>query len=138
MIHRGDWVPLLPVRVRTVVVGVLPVEPLVRGLDYLLPGGLPASYSVVERAMPAWCWGVLCLLAAALIAAGYIGKWPRPAIWGYWLGGCTYLTMAIGAFASAIRKPWWDGIRSPCLLLVFAVAFLGMSIGYAQQSEGRQ
>lgn len=137
MIKRGDWVPLLPLKARTVVVGILPVEPLVRGIDYTLPGKLTSVYSVVEKALPSWVWGIGCIIVAVLIATGYIGKWPGPAICGYWIGGAIYTTLAVGSFASTIHQPYLDGMRSPTLLMVFAVAFFGMSIGYSWQRGGR-
>lgn len=136
MIRRGSWVPLLPRAARYAVVSIVPIEPILRGLDYALPGAETAQQlSIIERAMPMPAWGALCILAGVLALAGFLGLWRRVAITGLWIGGSTYVALAVGQWFAVLGEPWLDGIRGPGIVTIFALAQLGMALGYAQQPD---
>ena len=133
-IHRGTWVPLLPRSARMAVVTIVPLEPIVRGLDYVLPPQVVANQlSIVEQAMPLTLWGILCLTGGLLASTGFIGRWRRITITGLWIGGSTYAALAAGQWAVVSGEPWLDGVRGPAIVTLMAVAQLGMAVGYAQQ-----
>lgn len=136
MIRRGEWVPLLPKTARLPVVMAVPLEPILRGLDYMLPGEETSTQlSVVERAMPMPVWGALCLLTGLVAFAGFLGRWRRVTVAGLWIGGSVYATLAAGQWWVVWEEPWLDGIRGPAIVTLLAVAQLGMAVGYAQQPD---
>ena len=134
--RRGTWTPLLPLHARLIAAGVIPAVPLFYGIDYLLPGetdALPASYSIVEQQLPIQAWGVLHLIAALTMIAGFAGRWPRIAITGCVMSASVLSTMAVGRMAAIIDKPWWDGISGPAIVAAVATACWAMAAGYALQ-----
>ncbi|WP_367582273.1 hypothetical protein [Tsukamurella tyrosinosolvens] len=134
MIRRGTWVPLLPPHARNVVVGIVPIEPILRGVDYILPGAETApQLTLVEAAAPMPVWGTLCLLAGVLALVGFWGRWRAVCIAGMWLGAATYVTLAAGQWWEVIGHPWLDGIRGPAILTIFGAGMAGIAIGYARQ-----
>lgn len=136
MIRRGDWVPLLPQGARLGVVTAVPIEPILRGLDYVLPGVEDSQQlSFIERAMPLDAWGVLCLATGLLALAGFLGRWQRVAATGLWLGGSVYVALAVGQWIAVADQPWLDGIRGPAIVTLLAVAQLGMGAGYSLQPD---
>ncbi|MGC5027479.1 hypothetical protein ACLQ3K_22245 [Tsukamurella sp. DT100] len=136
MIRRGSWVPLLPRAARYAVVSIVPIEPILRGFDYALPGAETAQQlSIIERAMPMPAWGAMCVLAGVLALVGFLGLWRRVAIAGLWVGGSTYVALAVGQWVAVLGEPWLDGIRGPGIVTIFALAQLGMALGYAQQPD---
>lgn len=137
-IRRGDWVPLLPRSARLAVVTIVPLEPIVRGLDYILPDATAGAQqlSIVEQAMPMLAWGILCLAAGLISVTGFVGRWRRVTVTGLWLGGSVYATLAAGQWAAVVGQPWLDGVRGPAIVTLLAVAQLGMALGYAQQPDG--
>lgn len=136
--HRGTWEPLLPPTSRNAVVGLVPLEPIIRGLDYLLPDGDPPSRTldVVEQAMPIQWWGVLCLLAGVIALAGFHARRRRTCITGLWLGAAVYASLAAGQWWEVLGHPWFDGIRGPTIVTIFGLAQAGIAIGYARQAPG--
>lgn len=133
---RGTWTPLLPLHARLIAAGVIPAVPLFYGIDYLLPGetdDLPASYSILEQQLPIQAWGVLHLIAALTMIAGFAGRWPRIAITGCVMSASVLSTMAVGRMAAIIDKPWWDGISGPAIVAAVATACWAMAAGYALQ-----
>ncbi|MEJ9080783.1 hypothetical protein WKY82_20405 [Gordonia malaquae] len=135
MIRRGPWVPLLPPKARFAVITIVPVILLGWGFDYVMPGETAESLSFVERAMPLWAWGVLCITAGILALTGFLGRWRRIAVVGLWLGGVTFFVLAVGQWVAVWNNPWLDGIRGPILASVVALAQLGMALGYALQPD---
>ncbi|WP_353107845.1 hypothetical protein [Gordonia sp. (in: high G+C Gram-positive bacteria)] len=136
MIRRGDWVPLLPQGARLGVVTAVPVEPILRGLDYVLPGSEDSQQlSFIERAMPLDAWGALCLATGLIALVGLVGRWRRVASTGLWLGGSVYGALALGQWIAVAGQPWLDGIRGPAIVTLLAVAQLGMGAGYALQPD---
>lgn len=136
-LRRGTWVPLLPITARIAVVILVAVEPIIRGLDYVLPDAEPPAtqLSVIENAMPITAWGVLCIAVGITSLAGFIGRWRRIAVAGLWLGGSVYAALAFGQWAAIIDLPWFDGIRGPSIVTLLALAQFGMAIGYALQPD---
>jgi hypothetical protein len=138
MIRRGTWTPLLPPASRAVAVGVVPLVLICTGADYLLPGEIPPSLTVVEAAAPLEAWGALCLLAGLLMLGGFRMRWPRITIAGGWLGGAVLLTLAVGQLVAVAAHPWWDGMRTPVITAAVGVASWSMAIGYASQLGSRE
>lgn len=136
-ITRGTWVPLLPLPARLAVVTLVTVEPMLRGIDYMLPDAEPPAtqLSVIEQAMPIGLWGVLCLIAGATALAGFLGRWRRVTVAGLWLGFATYACLALGQWAAIVDQPWFDGLRGPAIVTLLSLAQLGMAIGYALQPD---
>lgn len=134
-LRRGTWEPLLPRAARYAVVGIVPIEPVGRGYDYLTEGPAEdaASLSIVEHLLPIQAWGAVCLVAGLVGLVGLNMRWPVPAILGIFLGGCVEATLAVGQWAAVAGVPWFDGIRGPVITTIFAVAQLGMSAGYFLQ-----
>lgn len=134
--RRGRWVPLLPPTSRNAVVGLVPVEPIIRGADYVLPGGDAApQLNIVEQAAPMQVWGALCMVAGVVALAGFLGRWRPVCIAGLWLGACTYAALAVGQWAEVVGHPWLDGVRGPAIVTVFAAAQAGLALGYARQGD---
>ncbi|KXP00919.1 hypothetical protein [Tsukamurella pseudospumae] len=135
MIRRGSWVPLLPPAARYIVIGLVPLEPIGRGYDYVTPGAEnAASLSLVEELFPLSVWGVGCLVAGIVAFVGLNMRWPVPAILGLFLAGCVEATLAGGQWAAVAGVPWLDGIRGPIITSIFALAQFGMAAGYFQQA----
>ena len=133
-IQRGTWTPLLPVAIRLLVVALPPLETLLRGIDYVT-GDQPSttnSLTFVEQLLPLWAWGVLCIGSAVMILAGFAGRWPRPSIIGFAVGGSTYLSLAYGLALKTVERGG-DGFRTPTMSIVFGLVFWGMAWGYYLQ-----
>ena len=136
-LRRGTWVPLLPLPARLAVVTLVTVEPIMRGIDYILPDAEPPAtqLSVLERAMPITVWGILCLIAGLTALVGFSGRWRRITVAGLWLGGSVYVALAAGQWAAVAGHPWLDGLRGPAIVSLLALAQLGMAVGYAMQPD---
>lgn len=127
---RGTWTPQLTPAARLAATRALVAGPLAYGADYLLPGAtdaLPASYSLLEQQLPIQAWGILHLIAAAIMITGLAGQWRRITITGFFTAGAVLFTMAVGRMAAIITTPWWDGISGPvtvgaCATLCWAAA----------------
>lgn len=133
-VRRGTWVPLLPPHARNVVVGIVPIEPILRGIDYVLPGGETApQLNLIEAAAPIPVWGALCLIAGVVALVGFWGRWRTVCATGMWIGAATYLTLAVGQWVEVSGHPWWDGIRGPAIVTIFGAAMAGIALGYARQ-----
>ena len=132
-IHRGDWVPLLPERYRWPTVLLLIVTPFVGGVDFIL-GENKAAASIVEKAMPAWAWGVLLITSGTLAIAGYVGRWPKICIAGLHGNGVLYCVLAIGVGLANIDST--GGFRGPWLYVIVSAASWLSALGYADQIRG--
>ncbi|WP_412475373.1 hypothetical protein ACK8HH_17005 [Gordonia sp. LUNF6] len=119
---------------------VVPIEPILRGLDYVLPGAVPPAVqlSQVEQAMPLWLWGTLCLIAGLTALTGFLGRWRRLTVVGLWIGGSVYAALAVGQWIAVAHQPWLDGLRGPSIVTLLCLAQLGMAIGYAAQPDDRE
>ena len=113
----------------------VPIESLMRAWDYLTPSTRPPALqlSVVERMMPLPVWGALCVIVGIVALWGLVMRWPRTAIAGLRLGAATYAVFAAGQWAAVAGNPWLDGLRGPGIVTIFALAYLGLSKGYADQ-----
>lgn len=133
-IQRGRWTPLLPLTVRLMVVTLPPLETLLRGIDYVT-GDQPSttnSLTFVEQLLPLWGWGLLCIVSALCILVGFAGRWPGPAIFGFAVGGSTYLSLTYGLALKTVERGG-DGFRTPVMFAVFGLVFWGMAWGYYLQ-----
>lgn len=131
-IHRGQWRPLIPERWRTAVVGIIPLSPVIVGVDYVLGEATPAL-SAVEKAMPIDVWGWLLILAGAVTICGYVGRWRHVAIVGLHSTGALMVTLAVGIGAEGIGVA--GGFRVGWLYAAVGLAAWGAAIGYAAQIE---
>lgn len=137
--RRGTWTPLLPIHMRLLAVGVVPLVPASYGVDFLLPGQddqVGPSYTIVEQAMPIQAWGVLCLVAGLTMITGFAMRWPRWVISGSWLAGSVLITIAVGRLVAVLHKPWWDGISGPIIVGDVAIACYAFAVGFDQQRKG--
>ena len=136
-LRRGTWVPLLPLPARISVVTLVTVEPIMRGIDYILPDAEPPAtqLSVLEQAMPITVWGIACLMAGLAALVGFAGRWRRITVAGLWLGGAVYAAIAAGQWAAVVDHPWLDGMRGPAIVSLLALAQMGMAVGYALQPD---
>ena len=131
-IRRGHWRPLIPERWRTAVVAIIPLSPIVVGVDYVLGEPSPAL-SAVERSMPIDVWGWLLILAGAVTVAGYTGRWRHVAIVGLHSTGALMVTLAVGIGAESLDVA--GGFRVGWLYAAIGLAAWGAAIGYAAQIE---
>lgn len=132
--RRGDWVPLIPPKMRWPILAVWTLEPILRGIDYLT-GDHPettTSLTTVERNAPLWVWGVLFLGSGLAIAAGFLMRRATVAIMGLHLGGSVYFVVMVGLVAKTIERGG-DGFRTPAMFAVFALSFWWAALGYAMQ-----
>lgn len=140
LFRRGKWTPLLPYESRIAVVILIPIEAILRGIDYVTgdKDTTTSSLTFVEKAMPLEYWGILFLLAGGLTGLGFAMKWPYVCILGLHISGVVYLSMTAGL----VLKTWergGDGFRTPVMFLIFALASWGMAIGYTiQMREDRE
>ena len=130
----GDWTPLIPLRIRAVILIVWAIEPIARGIDYLTGDGpgVTQSLTEVEAAFPLPMWGLFCLSGGSMILIGFAGRWRRVSIIGLHITGATYFALAVGLAAVAAGRDW-DGFRTPMMFFVFAITFWAAAIGYATE-----
>lgn len=136
--RKGNWTPLIPIRIRVVILALWAIESITRGLDYIT-GDRPdtsRSLSAVEAAFPLQMWGTFCIVGGGLVLAGFAGRWRRVAIAGLHITGATYFSLAIGLTDTAIGRGG-DGFRTPVMFLVFAMTFWSAAIGYAVAGRDR-
>lgn len=133
-LHRGDWVPLIPMRYRWPILFLLAAVPIGIGIDYLM-GETPASLSAVERSAPIEVWGFGLVIAGSAILLGYILRWPRLTIAGLHICGTIEIVLAGGIGESTINLH--DGnFRGPLLYLAFGLASWWAALGYSMQIGG--
>lgn len=132
-IHRGNWSPLIPGIWRTLVVSIIPISPIVIGIDYLM-GENSSSLSDVEKAAPIDVWGWLLILFGMTTLVGYAGAWRKIAIAGLWATGAVMITLSVGIASVMIDEV--GGFRWPWLYLVIGLASWMAAIGYLIQGDG--
>lgn len=131
--RRADWVPLIPVRYRRPIMILLALTPFVAGVDFLM-GENSDTMTVVERAMPAYVWGILLVVAGILSVGGYLARRPGLCIAGLHLSGCFFFALSAGIAWASIDET--GGFRGPWLYLVIAAACWLAALGYADQIKG--
>ncbi|QDF19160.1 minor tail protein [Gordonia Phage Lollipop1437] len=130
--ERGDWVPLIPLPIRMIILILWAIEPISRGLDYITGDGpnVTQSLNAVESAFPLHVWGIFCFVSGVLILAGFAGRWKKIAITGLHLAGATYFALACGLTDTAIDRGG-DGFRTPVMFFIFSLTYWCAAFGYA-------
>lgn len=123
-------------------VWVMVMEPVLRGLDYIMGDGrnVTNSLSYVEEAAPLWFWGAVCLLAGLLVAFGLGRKVYEPVIVGSIMAFAVYMTLAVGLLMNVWQRGWPpDGFRTPAMFVAFgalwAIVALEMYAGRSVQKD---
>ena len=131
--RRGGWVPLLPLPWRMGVMALIPITPVLLGVDYLM-GELGSTLTQVEKAMPLDVWGWLLIVSGAAIFLGFGMRWRLVTIGALWVSGAVLLTLAAGIGAETID--WEGGFRGPWLYAVFGLASWLTAGGYIAMKDG--
>jgi hypothetical protein len=82
--RQGDWSPGMPSLISFIIFGLFTAQGANRGVDYIT-GDRPdvtQSLTVVESAMPLQVWGVLFLMASAVVATGVVFRQYKAIITG--------------------------------------------------------
>ena len=114
---------------------LLAVTPIVSGVDYLL-GENYQSMTLIEKAIPLWIWGVLCIISGLSTCFGYLIRSPFFCIGGMWLTGSVFFTLAFGISWQSVDSA--GGFRVPWLHLVVAIASMFSAMGYKEQLNAEQ
>ena len=131
--RRGGWVPLLPLPWRMAVMALIPITPVLLGVDYLM-GESGSTLTQVEKAMPLDVWGWLLIVSGAAIFLGFGMRWRLVTIGALWVSGSVLLTLAAGIGAETID--WEGGFRGPWLYAVFGLASWLTAGGYIAMKDG--
>lgn len=131
--RRGGWVPLLPLPWRMAVMALIPITPVLLGVDYLM-GESGSTLTEVEKAMPLNVWGWLLIVSGAAVFLGFGMRWRLVTIGALWVSGAVLLTLAAGIGAETID--WEGGFRGPWLYAVFGLASWLTAGGYIAMKDG--
>ena len=131
--RRGGWVPLLPLPWRMGVMALIPITPVLLGVDYLM-GESGSTLTEVEKAMPLNVWGWLLIVSGAAVFLGFGMRWRLVTIGALWVSGSVLLTLAAGIGAETID--WEGGFRGPWLYAVFGLASWLTAGGYIAMKDG--
>lgn len=125
------WTKIVEPRVSgvtlTVLVTVLAVDPLFRGIDYVIGDGPSVTKSLthIEASAPLWVWGSVCLFVVAMSMLGIFAGRYEPLIAGSLLGFALYATFAVGLGVNVWERGWPpDGFRTPIMFLQEAALWL--------------
>lgn len=131
--RRGGWVPLLPLPWRMAVMAMIPITPVLLGVDYLM-GESGSTLTEVEKAMPLDVWGWLLIVSGSAVFLGFGMRWRLVTIGALWVSGAVLLTLAAGIGAETID--WGGGFRGPWLYAAFGLASWLTAGGYIAMKDG--
>lgn len=126
--RRGRWKPgEIDYRTKVIIGVCLSVEAVLRGADYILVdpeysvAGILVDDSLMDDSLAITTWGALFLSAGIGLVAGFMLKWGALIIGACLLGGASYVSLAIGVYAT--HESFWPAIRLPGMYLTFAVCW---------------
>lgn len=132
-LHRGRWHPLIPEWWRTATMLVVPITPIIVGVDYLFGhGDAPARLSAVEKSISLSALGVILIASGVITVIGFVGRWRMLTIGGLHWSAAVMSTIGIGI---ATAPGMGGGFRVPWLYMAIAIASWASAFGYFMQGD---
>lgn len=129
--RRSEWWRDAAPRLLVLFVGVWGIEPMSRGIDFIL-GDAPqvrSSLTELEQSAPLWFWGTVTLIGGFLVFSGAMLKSFRALAAGCLVVGATYGTTTAGLIAICVDRGG-DGFRTPVLFGLYSLSWVLASVAF--------